>query len=297
MGTFLAGHDRRTSLRVGMSLSQVGEFSFIIAALGLSLGVTSEFLYPIAVAVSAVTTFSTPYLLRSSDKLAGWFERAAPAPVARWLDLYSSWVSELGERKASFAFQLVRKWAWQIGLNLILVAGIFIAASALRGWGAERWPAFPGGEDGIKAALWLAAMLVTLPLLIAVVRKLRAHALLLAEISVTKPRAVRTRPVLRALVANTISSPARSRSCSSFSCSARRFFLPGNCWSPLPRRWSSPRPRCCLRRAFVKLYLPGAICFANHPQPTAAPSSSACAARPAVDFAGSWPNDRATAAR
>src|SRR6185295_14953172 len=56
LGTFLAGNDGRTSLRVGMGLAQIGEFSFIIASLGLTLKVTSGFLYPIAVAVSVVTT-------------------------------------------------------------------------------------------------------------------------------------------------------------------------------------------------------------------------------------------------
>ena len=55
LGTFLAGRDARTSMRVGMTVSQIGEFSFIIASLGLTLKVTSAFLYPIAVAVSALT--------------------------------------------------------------------------------------------------------------------------------------------------------------------------------------------------------------------------------------------------
>ena len=206
LGTLLAGHERRTALRVGMSLSQIGEFSFIIAALGLSLGVTSKFLYPITVAVSALTTLTTPYLIKNSDQVAGWFERAAPAPLARWLDLYSRWVSELGARKGSFAFQLVRKWAWQIGLNLVLVAGVFIGASALRRWAAAGWPEFPGGEDGIKAALWLGAMLLSLPLLIAVFRKMRALALLLSEISVSHTAGGENTAVLRSVVANTISA-------------------------------------------------------------------------------------------
>src|SRR5204863_6937096 len=54
-GSFVAGNDTRTSLRVGMGLAQIGEFSFLIAALGLTLDVTSQFLYPIAVAVSRIT--------------------------------------------------------------------------------------------------------------------------------------------------------------------------------------------------------------------------------------------------
>jgi CPA2 family monovalent cation:H+ antiporter-2 len=60
-GSFAAGQDARTSLRIGMSLAQIGEFSFIIATLGLTLKATSAFLYPIAVCVSAVTTLFTPY--------------------------------------------------------------------------------------------------------------------------------------------------------------------------------------------------------------------------------------------
>jgi CPA2 family monovalent cation:H+ antiporter-2 len=75
-GTFLSGNDTRTSLRVGMGLAQIGEFSFIIASLGQTLNVTSKFLYPIAVAVSVLTTLLTPYLIRGSDSVALGFERA-----------------------------------------------------------------------------------------------------------------------------------------------------------------------------------------------------------------------------
>src|SRR5207249_5742365 len=73
-GTFVTGNDSRTSLRVGMGLAQIGEFSFIIASLGLTLNVTSRFLYPIAVAVSAITTLLTPYLIKASDRWVNWFD-------------------------------------------------------------------------------------------------------------------------------------------------------------------------------------------------------------------------------
>ena len=55
--------------------------------------------------------------------------------------------------------------------NLVLIAGVFIAAGAMRSRALTWWPQFPGGEDGVKAALWLGAMLLSLPLLIAVFRK------------------------------------------------------------------------------------------------------------------------------
>jgi CPA2 family monovalent cation:H+ antiporter-2 len=202
-GTFISGHERQTALRVGMGLAQIGEFSFIIASLGLSLKVTSEFLYPIAVAVSALTTLITPYLLRSSKPVVGWFDRAVPSPVRAWLDLYTAWVEGLGAER-SFAMNLVRTWAWQIALNLVLVAGIFVGASSLRRYGLQWWPEIPRGEDGVKAALWLGAMLLSLPFLIALFRKLRALGMLLSEMSVTRGSQGKDGSTLRSLVANVI---------------------------------------------------------------------------------------------
>ena len=69
VGALLSGQSLKTSMYAGMSLAQIGEFSFIIATLGLTLNVTSDFLYPIAVAVSAITTFTTPYLIKNSEKI------------------------------------------------------------------------------------------------------------------------------------------------------------------------------------------------------------------------------------
>ncbi len=202
-GAFVAGQERRVALRVGMGLAQIGEFSFIIASLGLSLKVTSKFLYPIAVSVSALTTLITPYLIRSSDRVVEWFDRVSPAPLTAWLDLYTRWVAGLG-KESSFAMRLVRQWAWQMVLNLILVSGIFIGAASLRGYGLRWWPEIPRGEDGVKAALWLGAMLLSLPLLIAVFRKLRALSMLLSEMSVKSGAGGESTPALRSIVANTI---------------------------------------------------------------------------------------------
>ncbi|HRO71867.1 MAG TPA: cation:proton antiporter, partial [Chitinophagaceae bacterium] len=64
-GAYISGNSLKVSLQTGMSLAQIGEFSFIIAALGVTLGATSNFLYPIIVAVSGITTFTTPYLIKA----------------------------------------------------------------------------------------------------------------------------------------------------------------------------------------------------------------------------------------
>jgi len=204
LGTFLAGHDQRTSLRVGMGLAQIGEFSFIIAALGLSLNVTSSFLYPIAVAVSAVTTLCTPYLIRSSDFLVGWFDRVSPRPLVGALEAYTRWVGQAAHKQPARAGVFLRKWAWQIALNLLLIAAIFITAASLRGRFFAWWPTVPGGLEGLKALLWLAVMLLSLPLFIATVRKLQAMGMLISEISVSRAAAGAHTDAFRAIVSNTI---------------------------------------------------------------------------------------------
>jgi len=83
LGAFLTGAGMRTSVQAGMSLAQIGEFSFIIAALGLSLQATREFLYPVAVAVSALTTLFTPWWIRASERVAAYVGRGAAVCPAR----------------------------------------------------------------------------------------------------------------------------------------------------------------------------------------------------------------------
>lgn len=74
IGSLLSGQSARDSIRTGLSLAQIGEFSFIIATLGMTMKITSNFLYPITVAVAVLTTFTTPYLIRWSSPIATWIE-------------------------------------------------------------------------------------------------------------------------------------------------------------------------------------------------------------------------------
>lgn len=90
LGALIAGQPLKQAVQAGMSLAQIGEFSFIIATLGLSLKVTSDFLYPVIVAVSAVTTFTTPYLIRASTPAYNWLEARLPRRVKDLLTRYSS---------------------------------------------------------------------------------------------------------------------------------------------------------------------------------------------------------------
>jgi CPA2 family monovalent cation:H+ antiporter-2 len=89
-GALLSGQPLKTSVQTGMSLTQIGEFSFIIATLGVTLKVTSDFVYPITVAVSAITTFTTPYLIKYSDRFYNTLNKVLPQRWIESLARYSS---------------------------------------------------------------------------------------------------------------------------------------------------------------------------------------------------------------
>jgi len=204
-GAFVSGNDPRTSLRVGMGLAQIGEFSFIIASLGVTLKVTSAFLYPIAVAVSAITTLVTPYLIKSADGMVGWFDRIAPKPLANTLDIYTRWVGQLGsQRHTSMGTKLTRRWFAQMALNAALVAAVFIAAAFCERHPPEVLNNLGLGDQGLKATLWLSAIILSLPLLIATFRKLQALGMLVAETRVTKAAAGERAAAIRAVVAQVV---------------------------------------------------------------------------------------------
>lgn len=90
LGVLISGRPLKTSIRAGMSLSQIGEFAFILASLGASLGVMREFIYPVMVAVSVITTFITPYFMKLSSPFSEWLEDHIPPKVMTFLNQYSA---------------------------------------------------------------------------------------------------------------------------------------------------------------------------------------------------------------
>lgn len=205
LGTFVAGNDMKTSMRVGMGLSQIGEFSFIIASLGLSLKVTSDFLYPIAVAVSALTTLSTPYLIRYSDNMVNGISRTMPVGLMNALDAYTNWMGRLGTGKGKKSpAMFLRKWGWQIFVNIMLISGVFITAAFMKDHVKVWWPSAPWGDNGLKGVMWLGAMILSLPMLIAVVRKWQAFGMLVSEMSVSSAAAKENTLPLRSIISNIV---------------------------------------------------------------------------------------------
>lgn len=122
LGATLAGKDLRTSVRAGMTLAQIGEFSFIIATLGIQLKVTSPFLYPIAIAVSVITSFLTPYMIRGSDPVYLWLKKKIPPAFDKSLQTYSQALQD--NRFSTNFFSIF----WEMyGIKILLNATLIVS--------------------------------------------------------------------------------------------------------------------------------------------------------------------------
>lgn len=124
IGSLLSGQPLKQSIQTGMSLSQIGEFSFIIATLGTTLKVTSDFLYPIVVAVSAVTTFTTPFMVKFAEPFSGFVEKKLPRKWVKRIQLYSSNTEEI---KSLSNWQIViRSYLTQVIIHSIIIVAIIL---------------------------------------------------------------------------------------------------------------------------------------------------------------------------
>jgi CPA2 family monovalent cation:H+ antiporter-2 len=150
-------------------MAQIGEFSFIIANLGRSSGVTDATLYPIAVAVSTVTTFLTPYLLRSAHATTAFLSRYSPRPLQTFATFYTAWVARLTTR-APRSERILQGLLLRLALYLVVAVSLFIVM-----WGGlqpfvQLLPElFPGQNVVVR---WGSAAIVVLPFLFLISRTL-----------------------------------------------------------------------------------------------------------------------------
>ncbi|MDE6262337.1 MAG: cation:proton antiporter, partial [Muribaculaceae bacterium] len=121
-GMLLSGQTLKVAIQSGFTLTQIGEFSFIIASLGMSLGVLDPTIYPIVVAVSVITTFTTPIFIKCADPVYNIVERHLPKRL-RWLvDRYSESTANTSEVRALWK-SVLKRYAWRVVLySVVLVA-------------------------------------------------------------------------------------------------------------------------------------------------------------------------------
>lgn len=128
-GALISGQPLRQSVQVGMSMAQVGEFAFIVASLGLSLKVTSDFLFPVAVGVSAITTFTTPYMIKSSESVYKSVISVLPASWIRMMNNYSYAAQSI--QAGSNLRQVISRYLTIVFINGIIVIAVFLISVRL----------------------------------------------------------------------------------------------------------------------------------------------------------------------
>ena len=179
--SFLTGNSVRTSVQAGMSLAQIGEFSFIIAAVGLSSGATRDFLYPVAVSVSAITTLTTPWLIRAAAPAARWVDRRLPTPLQTFASLYGSWIERMRQSPTT-SISSTRRLVRLLLIDAALIAAVVIGAALEAGRASAllgKWTAL--AEPTARAIVLTVAAVVGLPLLIGLTRTARRLGLELAH--------------------------------------------------------------------------------------------------------------------
>ena len=143
IGFLISGQDLRLSLQSSFSLAQIGEFAFIIASLGLSMGVTSSFLYPVAVAVSVVTTFTTPFIIRLSDPAYHRINRLIPKRMKALLARYSAGSQTVNSEREWMS--LLKKSLLNMFIYCVLLGGVvWISSSYYSPFVEERFEGFAG---------------------------------------------------------------------------------------------------------------------------------------------------------
>ncbi len=149
---------------------------------GKMVPVTSNFLYPIAVAVSVITTLITPYLIRGTDGMVGYLERTMPRPMMQALSVYTVWIGTMGRGTSSPTVLLVRSMGWQLLINLLLTVGIFGFGAWVAEWSIDYLPAAIRTEDVHDCLVWSGVVVLTAPIYLASARKIQAMSGLIAEI-------------------------------------------------------------------------------------------------------------------
>ncbi|PXV69266.1 CPA2 family monovalent cation:H+ antiporter-2 [Dysgonomonas alginatilytica] len=156
LGVLASGEGLKVSIQAGFSLAQIGEFSFIIATLGMQLGVISSFIYPIIVAVSVVTTFTTPYFIKVSTPVYEALERRIPPKWEKLITGYASSNRKTVNRQNDWNV-LLKKVITTVAIYFVLSLAIFFTCRELLYWPVMSYIPNLGGR--------IAAAIITLLLM------------------------------------------------------------------------------------------------------------------------------------
>ncbi len=183
LGAFLTGRGPMTALTAGMSLAHIGEFSFIIAGLGATSGAVDASLYPAVVAISVVTTFTAPWLVRASGPLTRFVDQRLPTSIRTFIALYGAWLEDLRRAPSRpSAAQRMRRLARLLLLDAFCIASIAIGTSLYADGVASTAADMLGVTHELASELVVVtAFVISLPFFAGIVRLARRLGTLLAD--------------------------------------------------------------------------------------------------------------------
>ena len=188
-GAFLAGRGGHAAVRTGMSMAQIGEFAFIIAGVGLQLRAAPPELYAVAIAVSAITAFTTPWCVRFAEPLAAWVDRKLPHRLQTFASLYGSWVDMLGQSpRTETPGRRVGRGIRLLLLDALVVVIIVLTYAYLHGRLSDGTLSIPASQFDLTQTLLLIGMLAVLaPFVLGIVNVGRGVGLDLASMTLPPP--------------------------------------------------------------------------------------------------------------
>ncbi len=195
-GLCMIGVPARDGLRAGLLTAPIGEFSFVIAQLGVGAAVVPPRFYPLVVGVSLVTTLVTPLSARHSGAIASAVLGRQPRWLSDWLHYYQDWLERfMRQRQRSALWQLSRRRFAQIGVEMLFVSGVLVFSreiyTAVQDWLGRDFP------NAAQAAFWMLLAIAVVAPLVAIWRNGSALALLFAQVSTAHhPRGRQLAPVV-----------------------------------------------------------------------------------------------------
>ncbi len=197
-GLTLTGTPAREALRVGLSATPIGEFSFVIAQLGLAAQVVTPRVFTGVVGVSLFTALATPGLTARSQRISDWAFAHQPRWLANWLEYHRSWIERIHARSRRVPlWQISKKRLAQIGIELLLIAGLVMFSGQMLAFVDGQMNTVRSLNNGVVVLFWFILILVVIIPLVAVWRNLSALSLLYAQVATHgHPQASRLAPLV-----------------------------------------------------------------------------------------------------
>jgi CPA2 family monovalent cation:H+ antiporter-2 len=149
-------------LRTGLTVTPIGEFSFIIAYIGVTTAVLPDRFFPLAVGVSLITTLAAPPIIRRSEKIAAAVVARQPAWVSTWLRVYHSWIHRMQVRGSrNLLWQVSRKRIVQVGVGMLFVTGLIVFSGQLFAV-VDDWLGRQFSPQSVELGFWIALGLIVL---------------------------------------------------------------------------------------------------------------------------------------